>query len=162
MRTGHGLGARQSRKTRLMLSWRLAACCARWLGSTRELLAGGHFQADETTVSCQTDEKTGPNHQAFTRNFSRLGGIVGFESELENLPTERSLLRDYLCQKRKTKKAEDGPKLRILTPGRISSVARVRAPRRRNVRRSIWRWRDAGFGFWELIKGRMIARRMIG
>ena len=67
-------------------------------------------------MSCQTDEKAGRNHQAFTRDFSLPGGKVGFESEPENLPTESSSFSDYLYPKRNTKKAEDGPKLRILPP----------------------------------------------
>ena len=45
----------------------------------RELLSGGYIQADETTVPCQTDEKTGHNHRAFIWEFSRPGGPVNFE-----------------------------------------------------------------------------------
>lgn len=44
-----------------------------------ELLAGGYIQADETTMPCQTGEKTGRNHRAFIWEFSRPGGIVNFE-----------------------------------------------------------------------------------
>jgi transposase len=45
----------------------------------RELLAGGYIQADETTMPCQTGEKTGRNHRAFVWEFSRPGAIVIFE-----------------------------------------------------------------------------------
>ena len=48
----------------------------------RELLAGGYIQADETTMPCQTDEKTGRNHRAFIWEFSRPGGIVIFEFQM--------------------------------------------------------------------------------
>ena len=44
-----------------------------------ELLAGGYIQADETTMPCQTGEKTGRNHRAYVWEFSRPGGIVVFE-----------------------------------------------------------------------------------
>ncbi len=44
-----------------------------------ELLAGGYIQADETTMPCQTGEKTGRNHRAFVWEFSQPGGIVNFE-----------------------------------------------------------------------------------
>lgn len=45
----------------------------------KELLCGGYIQADETTVPCQTDEKTGHNHRAYIWEFSRPGGPVNFE-----------------------------------------------------------------------------------
>jgi transposase len=48
----------------------------------RELLAGGYIQADETTMPCQTDEKTGRNHRAFVWEFSLPGGIVNFEFQM--------------------------------------------------------------------------------
>ena len=48
----------------------------------RELLAGGCIQADETTMPCQTGEKTGRNHRAFVWEFSRPGGIVVFEFQM--------------------------------------------------------------------------------
>jgi transposase len=44
-----------------------------------ELLAGGYIQADETTVPCQTGERTGRNHRAFIWEFSEPGGRVVFE-----------------------------------------------------------------------------------
>jgi len=44
-----------------------------------ELLAGGYIQSDETTMPCQTGEKTGRNHRAYVWEFSRPGGIVVFE-----------------------------------------------------------------------------------
>ncbi len=44
-----------------------------------ELLAGGYIQADETTLPCQTGEKTGRNHQAYIWEFSRPGSLVVFE-----------------------------------------------------------------------------------
>jgi len=47
-----------------------------------ELLAGGYIQADETTMPCQTGERTGRNHRAFVWEFSRPGGIVVFEFQL--------------------------------------------------------------------------------
>jgi transposase len=48
----------------------------------RELLLGGYIQADETTMPCQTGEKTGRNHRAFVWEFSRPGGIVIFEFQM--------------------------------------------------------------------------------
>jgi transposase len=47
-----------------------------------ELLAGGYLQADETTVPCQTGERTGRNHRAFIWEFSEPGGRVVFEFEM--------------------------------------------------------------------------------
>ena len=47
-----------------------------------ELLAGGYVQADETTMPCQTGEKTGRNHRAFIWEFSRPGGVVVFEFQM--------------------------------------------------------------------------------
>jgi transposase len=47
-----------------------------------ELLAGGYIQADETTMPCQTGERTGRNHRAYIWEFSRPGGIVVFEFEM--------------------------------------------------------------------------------
>jgi transposase len=44
-----------------------------------ELLCGGYLQADETTVPCQTGERTGRNHRAFIWEFSEPGGPVVFE-----------------------------------------------------------------------------------
>jgi transposase len=46
-----------------------------------ELLATGYLQADETTVPCQTGERTGRNHRAFIWEFSEPGGRVVFEFE---------------------------------------------------------------------------------
>lgn len=46
-----------------------------------ELLAGGYLQADETTVPCQTGERTGRNHRAFIWEFSEPGGRVVFTFE---------------------------------------------------------------------------------
>jgi len=47
-----------------------------------ELLAGGYIQADETTMPCQTGERTGRNHRAYVWEFSRPGGIVIFEFQM--------------------------------------------------------------------------------
>ena len=47
-----------------------------------ELLAGAYIQADETTMPCQTDEKTGRNHRAFIWEFSLPGGNVIFEFQM--------------------------------------------------------------------------------
>lgn len=44
-----------------------------------ELLAGGYVQADETTVPCQTPEKTGHNHRAYLWEYSVPGGRVVFD-----------------------------------------------------------------------------------
>ena len=51
-------------------------------GQRLELLAGGYVQADETTMPCQTGEKTGRNHRAFIWEFSRPGGVVVFEFQM--------------------------------------------------------------------------------
>ncbi len=45
----------------------------------RELLAGGYVQADETTMPCQTPEKTGRNHRAYLWEYSVPGGVVVFD-----------------------------------------------------------------------------------
>jgi transposase len=47
-----------------------------------ELLSGGYIQADETTMPCQTGERTGRNHRAFVWEFSRPRSIVVFEFQL--------------------------------------------------------------------------------
>jgi transposase len=47
-----------------------------------ELLAGGYVQADETTMPCQTGEKTGRNHRAYMWEFSRPSGVVIFEFQM--------------------------------------------------------------------------------
>lgn len=47
-----------------------------------ELLAGGYLQADETTVPCQTGERTGRNHRAFIWEFGEPGGRVVFEFQM--------------------------------------------------------------------------------
>jgi transposase len=47
-----------------------------------ELLSGSYLQADETTVPCQTGEKTGRNHRAFIWEFSEPGGRVVFTFEM--------------------------------------------------------------------------------
>src|SRR5581483_2282360 len=47
-----------------------------------ELLAGGYIQADETTMPCQTGERTGRNHRAFVWEFSRPRQIVIFEFQM--------------------------------------------------------------------------------
>jgi transposase len=44
-----------------------------------ELLAGGYLQADETTMPCQTAEKTGRNHRAYIWEYSVPGGAVVFD-----------------------------------------------------------------------------------
>lgn len=44
-----------------------------------ELLAGGYVQADETTLPCQTAEKTGRNHRAYMWEYSVPGGVVVFD-----------------------------------------------------------------------------------
>jgi len=48
----------------------------------RELIAGRYIQADETTVPCQTPEKTGRNHRAYIWEYSRPGGPVVFEFQM--------------------------------------------------------------------------------
>ena len=45
----------------------------------RELLAHGYLQADETTMPCQTPEKTGRNHRAYMWEYSVPGGVVVFD-----------------------------------------------------------------------------------
>jgi transposase len=47
-----------------------------------ELLAASYLQADETTMPCQTGEKTGRNHRAYMWEFSQPGGIVVFEFKM--------------------------------------------------------------------------------
>jgi transposase len=45
---------------------------------TAQLLSGNYIQADETTMPCQLDVKTGKNHTAYMWEFSQPGGIVVF------------------------------------------------------------------------------------
>ncbi len=47
-----------------------------------ELLAAAYVQADETTMPCQTGERTGHNHRAFMWQFSNPGGIVVFDFQM--------------------------------------------------------------------------------
>lgn len=44
-----------------------------------ELFASGYLQADETTMPCQTPEKTGRNHTAYRWEYSAPGGVVIFD-----------------------------------------------------------------------------------
>jgi transposase len=44
-----------------------------------ELLAGAYVQADETTLPCQTGEKSGRNHRAYLWEYSQPGGLVVFD-----------------------------------------------------------------------------------
>jgi hypothetical protein len=44
-----------------------------------QLVAGRYLQADETTVPCQTQEKTGRNHQAYFWQYGVPGGPVVFD-----------------------------------------------------------------------------------
>jgi len=55
------------------------AVCA---GMRRDLLAGGYLQADETTVSVQTHDKRGENHQAYLWQYGRPGGEVVFDFQM--------------------------------------------------------------------------------
>jgi transposase len=43
------------------------------------LLAGSYLQADETTLPCQTEEKSGKNHCAYIWEYSAPGGLVVFQ-----------------------------------------------------------------------------------
>jgi transposase len=47
-----------------------------------ELLAGGYIQADETTLPCQTGERTGRNHRAYMWEYSQPGGVVVFDFQM--------------------------------------------------------------------------------
>jgi transposase len=49
------------------------------LAQKAELWAGGYIQADETTMPCQTPEKTGRNHRAYMWEYSAPGGVVIFD-----------------------------------------------------------------------------------
>ena len=51
-------------------------------GIRRDLLAGGYLQADETTVSVQTHDKRGENHQAYLWQYGRPGGEVVFDFQM--------------------------------------------------------------------------------
>jgi len=46
------------------------------------LLAGSYLQADETTLPCQTGEKSGQNHTAYLWEYSAPGGLVVFQFEM--------------------------------------------------------------------------------
>jgi transposase len=48
----------------------------------REILSGTYLQADETTVPCQTEEKTGKNHTAQIWEYSQPGGVVVFDFQM--------------------------------------------------------------------------------
>lgn len=47
-----------------------------------ELFAGGYIQADETTMPCQTPEKTGRNHRAYMWEYSTPAGGVIFDFQM--------------------------------------------------------------------------------
>jgi transposase len=47
-----------------------------------ELLTGPYLQADETTMPCQTEEKTGKNHQSYMWEYSQPGGPVVFDFQM--------------------------------------------------------------------------------
>jgi len=51
-------------------------------GIRRDLLAGGYLQADETTVSVQTHDKRGENHQAYLWQYGRPGGETVFDFQM--------------------------------------------------------------------------------
>jgi transposase len=51
-------------------------------GMRQDLLAGGYIQADETTVSVQTHDKRGENHQAYLWQYGRPGGEVVFDFQM--------------------------------------------------------------------------------
>lgn len=44
-----------------------------------ELFKDGYIQADETTMPCQTPQKTGRNHRAYMWEYSAPGGVVIFD-----------------------------------------------------------------------------------
>ena len=47
-----------------------------------ELLLGNYLQVDETTMPCQTPEKTGKNHRAYLWEYGRPGGPVVFDFQM--------------------------------------------------------------------------------
>lgn len=47
-----------------------------------QLVGGPYLQADETTVPCQTPEKTGRNHRAYIWQYSVPGGPVVFDFQM--------------------------------------------------------------------------------
>jgi transposase len=49
----------------------------------RELLSGGYIQADETPVDVQSERTKGKNHQAYLWQYSRPGGPVVFDLQLD-------------------------------------------------------------------------------
>jgi hypothetical protein len=48
-----------------------------------ELLTGGYIQADETHVDMQSERTKGKNHQAYLWQYSRPGGPVVFDFQLD-------------------------------------------------------------------------------
>jgi transposase len=76
-------GIELSRKTLTDAILAAGSLLAPVVGAMRlELLAGGYLQADETTMPCQTGERTGRNHRAFLWEFSQPGGVVVFEFQM--------------------------------------------------------------------------------
>jgi transposase len=49
----------------------------------RELLSGGYIQADETPIDVQSERTKGKNHQAYLWQYSRPGGPVVFDLQLD-------------------------------------------------------------------------------
>jgi transposase len=49
----------------------------------QELLSGGYIQADETPVDVQSERTKGKNHQAYLWQYSRPGGAVVFDFQLD-------------------------------------------------------------------------------
>lgn len=61
-----------------------------------QLVAGPYLQADETTVPCQTPEKTGRNHRAYLWEYSVPGGPVVFDFQMgRGREGPRAFLKDF-------------------------------------------------------------------
>ena len=77
----HGIElSRQTLNDALLTSGQLLTAVVR--AQAAQLLAGAYLQADETTLPCQTSDKSGRNHRAFLWEYSIPGGPVVFDFQM--------------------------------------------------------------------------------
>ena len=77
----HGIDlSRQTLNTAILAAAELLLPVVQALAA--ELVVGNYLQADETTMPCQTPEKTGKNHRAYLWEYGRPGGPVVFDFQM--------------------------------------------------------------------------------
>jgi transposase len=77
----HGIDlSRQTLNTAILAAAELLLPVVR--AQAAELVLGDYLQADETTMPCQTPEKTGKNHKAYLWEYGKPGGPVVFDFQM--------------------------------------------------------------------------------